>query len=240
MLMTHRNFEKIKISFLQASLLFKNEPGVLTYKMENPRNKDSFMISAAEKTIESIKAFEKKDVQISFTPLNYGVIPLPMQKLESRFPLQFLRVWRFQQSEVKITIFPEKINYFGLESHQPESESGLQNAQARESSEKEISHFDQFQDTDSPQHINWKMLAKMNNLYVNKFESQAEDQKQIVIRWKDTEPLIDIEKRKSQLVYWIDYAFKMKKAFVVLFEEQQVSVALYDQKSLIKALRLLL
>lgn len=240
MMMTHRNFEKIKFNFLQASLMFKNEPGFLTYKMENSGRKDSYMISVAEKTIEHIKASEKKDIQISFTPLSYGVISTPIQKLESLFPLQFLRVWRFLQPEVKITIFPEKINYFSLESHQSERESGFKNVQAQESSEKEISHFDQYQETDSPQHINWKMLAKMNDLYVNKFESQVRDQKQIVILWKDTEVLNDIEKRKSQFAYWIDYAYKQKKTFMVQFEEQQILVASFDQKNLMKALRLLL
>lgn len=240
MMMSHRNFEKIKMSFLQSSLLFKNEVGVLTYKMENPRNKDSFMVLAADKTVEYIKAQEKKDVQIPFTPSSYGVMQLPIQKLESRFPLQFLRVWRFVQPEVKLTVFPEKINYFGLLSREPESETGAHKTQHQEAIEKEISHFDRFQVTDPPQYINWKMLAKTDDLYINKYESQADETQQIVIRWKDTEPLTDIEKRKSQLSFWIDYFYKAKKSFVVVFDEQQVSVAPHDYKSLIKALRLLL
>jgi len=240
MLMSHRNFEKIKLSFLHASLLFKNETGVLTYNIENPRAKDSFVISVADKTIDSIRANEKRDVQINYLPENYGVFQVPMQKLESRFPLQFLRVWRYIQPEVRVTVFPEKINYFGLDSQQAEIETGVQKKQLQESLEKEISHFDRFQMTDPPQHINWKILAKTNDLYVNKYESLAGEQQQVVLRWKDTEPLVDIEKRKSQFAYWIDEVYKLKKPFIVEFAEQKIEVAQNDQKHLLKALRLLL
>lgn len=240
MMFSHRNFEKIKLSFQQASLLFKNEAGTLTYKIENPRNQDSFMIAVGDKTVEQIKAQEKNDVHVAFTPTNYGVMQVPMQRLESQFPLQFLRVWRFLQPDVRVTVFPEKINYVGLLSHQPESEAGPQKTQMQEALEKEISHFDRFQPTDPPQHINWKILAKTNDLYVNKFEAQANEEEQIVIRWKDTEPLADLEKRKSQMAYWIDHFFKLKKSFVVSFDEQDIAVAAQDQKSFIRALRLLL
>ncbi len=240
MLLTHRNFEKIKLQFLNSSILFKNEPGILNYTLENPRNQESFMISVADKTIEHIESEAKREVQISFKPANYGVGPLPLQRMESRFPLQFLLVWRFVQPEVKITVYPEKINYFATEESQPVEQAGVQQAQSPESLEKEISHFDRFKETDPPQHINWKILAKTNNLYVNKFESQANEQKRVLINWKDTEPLVDLEKRKSQFSFWLDYVYKLKKPFVVLFEEQQILVEANDQKSLVKALRLLL
>lgn len=228
------------MSFLQSSVLFKNEAGILSYNMENSGAKDSFMIQVADKTIEHLQPHEKCDVQVLFTPQQYGVMQLPMQKLESRFPLQFLRVWRFLQPEVKIAVYPEKVNYFGIAAQQAETETGMHKIQAHETLEKEISHFDRFQVTDPPQHINWKILAKTNDLYVNKFESQANELKQVVIRWSDTEPLVDFEKRKSQFSFWIDHFFKLKKSFVVIFEDQQIAVAPHDQKSLIKALRLLL
>ena len=240
MLLTHRNFEKIKLQFLNSSILFKNESGTLNYTLENPRNQESFMISVGDKTVEHIESEAKREVQISYKPTNYGVGTLPLQRMESRFPLQFLLVWRFVQPEVKITVYPEKINYFAIEEIQPIDQAGVLQAQAQESSEKEISHFDRFQMTDPPQHINWKILAKTNNLYVNKFESQANEQKRILVNWKDTEPLVDLEKRKSQFSFWLDYVYKLKKPFVVLFEEQQILVEANDQKSLAKALRLLL
>ena len=198
------------------------------------------MISVGDKTVEHIESEAKREVQISYKPTNYGVGTLPLQRMESRFPLQFLLVWRFVQPEVKITVYPEKINYFAIEEIQPIDQAGVLQAQAQESSEKEISHFDRFQMTDPPQHINWKILAKTNNLYVNKFESQANEQKRILVNWKDTEPLVDLEKRKSQFSFWLDYVYKLKKPFVVLFEEQQILVEANDQKSLAKALRLLL
>jgi uncharacterized protein (DUF58 family) len=240
MLMSHRNFEKLRMSFLQSSLLFKNEAGILSYKIENPGNKDSFMIQVADKTVEHIKPQEKRDVQVSFTPPDYGVMQVPMLKLESNFPLQFLRVWRFLQPEIKITVYPEKINYFGMVTQQPEPDAGLAKIQTQDSVEKEISHFDRFQLTDPPQHINWKILAKTSQLYVNKFESQANEEEQIVLRWKDTEPLVDLEKRKSQFTYWVDHFFKLKKSFVIDFDEQYIVVAPQDHKSLVKGLRLLL
>lgn len=240
MLMSHRNFEKIKMSFFQASILFKNEAGVLSYKIENPGSKDSFMIQVHDKTVEHLKPLEKRDVQISFLPTHYGTQQVPMQRLESRFPLQFLRVWRFLQPEFKITVFPEKINYFGVTTQQPESEAGEKRPQTNEALEKEISHFDRFQQTDPLQHINWKMLAKTSDLYVTKFEPQADEQQHIVLRWKDTAPLGDIEKRKSQFAFCIDYFFKQKKTFIVEFDEQQIAVGIHDQKNMVKALRLLL
>ena len=240
MLMSHRNFEKIKMSFFQASILFKNELGVLSYKIENPGSKDSFMIQVHDKTVEHLKPLEKRDVQIGFLPTHYGIQQVPMQRLESRFPLQFLRVWRFLQPEVKITVFPEKINYFGVTLQQPENEAGEKRSRLNEALEKEISHFDRFKPADSPQHINWKMLAKTSDLYVTKFEPQADEQQHIVLRWSDTESLIDIEKRKSQFAFWIDHFYKLKKSFIVEFNEQQITVAVHDQKNMVKALRLLL
>lgn len=240
MLLTHRNFEKIKLQFLNSSILFKNEAGILNYVLENPRNQESYMISVGDKTIEHIESEAKRDVQISYKPDHYGVAPLPLQRMESRFPLQFLLVWRFVQPEVKITVYPEKINYFATEERKPIKQAGVLQAYVQESLEKEISHFDRFQVTDPPQHINWKILAKTNNLYVNKFESQADEQTRILVNWKDTEPLVDLEKRKSQFSFWLDYVYKLKKPFVVLYEEHQIFVELNDQKSLVKALRLLL
>lgn len=240
MLMTHKNFEKIKLAFLQSSLLFKNEAGILTYKIENSRAKESFMIEVADKTIESIKPLEKRDLQLSFLPQSYGVMQVPMQKLESRFPLQFLRVWRYMQPEVRITVFPEKINYFGQDSQQKDIESGIQKLHLQESLEKEISHFDRFQVTDPTQHINWKILAKTGELYSNKYESLAADKLQVILRWKDTEPLVELEKRKSQFTYWMDHFYKLKVPFAVIFEEQQVDVQPHDYKNLVKALRFML
>ena len=228
------------MSFFQASILFKNELGVLSYKIENPGSKDSFMIQVHDKTVEHLKPLEKRDVQIGFLPTHYGIQQVPMQRLESRFPLQFLRVWRFLQPEVKITVFPEKINYFGVTLQQPENEAGEKRSRLNEALEKEISHFDRFKPADSPQHINWKMLAKTSDLYVTKFEPQAYEQQHIVLRWSDTESLIDIEKRKSQFAFWIDHFYKLKKSFIVEFNEQQITVAVHDQKNMVKALRLLL
>lgn len=240
MLMTHKNFEKIKIGFLHASVLFKNETGALTYKIENCREKDSFMIDIADKTIEALRALEKKDVTIKFLPESYGMLQVPMQKSESQFPLQFLRVWRYTQPEVRITVFPEKINYFGFTAPQSDVESGAQQINFQDNLEKEISHFDRFQRADSTQHINWKILAKTGELYTNKYETRADEQPQVVIRWTDTEPLVDLEKRKSQFTYWIDHFYKLKISFIVIFEEQQITVLPYAQRSLLQALRLML
>lgn len=240
MLMSHKNFEKIKLSFLQASLLFKNEAGFLHYKMENTGSKDSFMIQLADKIVEHLRPQENRELQVMYTPVKYGVMQVPMQRIESRFPLQFLQVWRFVQPEVKITVYPEKINYFGQPEQQLQIEAGKEKRQPQESVEKEISHFDRFNQGDSPQHINWKILAKTSELYSNKFETQADEEALIVLNWKDTEPLVDLEKRKSQFAFWIDHVYHLKKPFVIIFGDQQVSVAPLDLKSLVKGLRLLI
>ena len=240
LLMSHRNFEKIKMTYWQTPLLFKNEPGFLFYKIENPQNKHRYMIQAQNKVVEHLKPFEIRDLQISFLPLHYGVQEVPMVCLESRFPLQFLRVWRHLQPDHKIVVYPEKINYIAALEKLPEDNPGQQRSKKNQPIEKEISHFDKFQQSDSLQDINWKMLAKTSELYVKKFESLAADQKNRVLRWSETESLNDIEKRKSQFAYWIDHFYKSKLPFTVEFEEQQIDVALNDYKSLVKALRLLL
>lgn len=240
MLFSHRNFEKIRFSFLQASLLFKNEVGKLTYRLENLRTQDSFMISVGDSTVDHIESRGQKDVQVTFKPEKYGLVQVPVLQAESYFPLRFLRVWRFIQPEVKLTIFPEKINYLSSNMSDIESQIGVDNLVNQEVIEKEISHFDRFQPTDAPHLINWKMLAKTDDLYINRYHSPMDEQKQIVIKWQDTESLLDIEKRKSQMSFWIDHLYKSKKPFTVVFDRQQVSVGSGDLKSVNKALRMLI
>lgn len=240
LLKSHRNFEKIKTSFWQAPVIFKNELGYLIYKIENPQNEHRFMIQVQDKMIEHLKPFESRDLPVGFLPLKSGVQEVPILALESRFPLQFLRVWRFVQPDIKITVYPEKINYLNSIEKLPEENIGQQKSKNDLPIEKEISHFDKFQATDSLQDINWKMLAKTSELYVKKYESTAADEQNRFIRWADTEPLYDIEKRKSQFSFWIDQFYKLKVSFIVEYEDQQINIAVNDHRNLVKALRLLL
>lgn len=240
MVLSHRNFEKISLTFLKSSLLFKNEAGILNYKIENSGLKDSFMIQVNSKIVEHLLPQDSKEMQIDFTPVHYGIQNVPLQRFESRFPLQFLVVWRFFQPSLKITVFPEKINYLDPSRQESETQAGGLSIQPEESLEKEFSHFDRFQQTDSIQHINWKIFSKTNQLFITKFENKGDEEQHIVLRWSETEVLNDIEKRKSQFSYWIDDLFKEKKKFLVEYENQQITVNINDHKSLVKALRLLL
>ena len=231
-LITNKNIEKIKLNFDPGQYFFKNENSTLFFTLINYGKINIYELifkwsktspNDISHTIVQLKKKESTSVLLEHTFTKKGLQQLPEITIESYFPFNFLRVWKYRQfSESMVWVFPQKINF----AHELKSDyvdytnANLNIYKASNSHEKEFSYLDRSPNESINRDINWKSYAKTDSLYLNKYEYLSDSHNQIEINWQNTESLKDIDKRKSHMSYVIDDLYKKRANLKVVFPQK--------------------
>jgi len=236
-LMTNKNIEKIKLNLDPRQYFFQNEKSTVFFTLMNIGKINVYELffrwSADSKnigvhTIVQLKKQESVPVLLEHSFSQMGLQQLPEITIESYFPFNFLRVWKYREfSDSQIWVFPEKINLIKeLQSEfQDISIENINHYKALNSNEREFAYLDKSPYDSVNRDINWKSFAKTDSLYLNKYEYLQESKNQIEVNWLHTESLKSINKRKSHMSYVIDHLYKQRINLKVIFPQKSFHIA---------------
>ncbi len=234
MWLTNRNIELFEVIDLSANMVFAKQENQLQIQYQN-LNLKSF-IWDIEILIENNKSKNLHQIEelisgkiprrsyITWSPAKRGLQQSPRLLIQSRFPFRMLRAWKYFQQESEFIIYPERK---GL--NQIPSPKILPNTDAKNNIQDNKGLFldhREFQKTDSPKKIDWKVSLKHQKHFVKNFETGEE--KKILIDWNMTNQILDFEDKISQLALWIDISHKKSEHYSLKINQDQTNYECND------------
>ncbi len=225
---TNKNVESFKILQVIHSAVFANQPNYLTIEFKN-KNQKSFLwsIEIEFDTPKKTQVLQKKTMieevqkqsqaELEWTPNQRGLIEMPRLLIQSRFPYQMLRAWKYDESLQSVIVYPEKKGVSEIPSDQ-----GLKSEnenQFQQQNQGLFRDYREFQRTDSPSRIDWKRSLKHQKHLIKNYENSGE--KRILIDWKMTDFLKHFEDRVSQMSLWIDLSYHSKDIYSIKIKDNQ-------------------
>lgn len=201
---TNKNIELLEITHFEIKDFFADETGAILLCLKNLGSKSIYdlQIGASALLSQSVPlmpALLKKEIQIPLKIKSPGIHSVPFLQISSEFPFHFARSWKKNYIDISFYVFPPRR---GL------SEFSRQAFVGRDLKANELDNFKshrEYQTTDSPQRIDWKVTARTEKLMVKEFDQNSATK--INIRWEDCPQTEDSEKY-AQLSLWIDLAEK--------------------------------
>ncbi|MFN3697251.1 MAG: DUF58 domain-containing protein [Pseudobdellovibrio sp.] len=251
-LLTNKNLEKLQLLIEKNQYFFQNEKHSIYFKIQNTGKQNIFEIVVKwssrklnlPSSIFSILKLSPQQstlVVLEYEFPKYGLQHIPEITIESVFPFNFLKVWKYRNfTDEKIWVFPERQNYLTHQMFESQklnlNKDDTVSNQTKTLDDKDFSYLDKSPDQIITRDINWKSYAKTDTLYINKYDSRTNSQKAVNLDWDQTEILIDFQKRKSQMSFWIYEIYKNKIKLEILFPQNIISINSGSKSDFIQAM----
>jgi uncharacterized protein (DUF58 family) len=228
--LTNKNVDSVRLTEIQMSYLYANEPNLITAQIDNANKKDSpvwdveFRIEykgATKKTQPELTMVNEVEntgfVSLSWMPAKRGYVRAPRILIQSRFPFKLLRSWKYSHRPNEYLVFPQRKGkeslrtLLGLQSQKDEM-ANLDN-------EGLFRDYREFQNSDSPARIDWKRSVKHQKHLVKNYEKSGD--RKILIDWDMTASLGDFEERISQMALWVDLCHEQNETFSIKIKNFQ-------------------
>lgn len=215
---TNRTTEKVKITSVVADDFFADETGAIRLGLQNPSDEDlrgvqlSFSASSLVE-VDRVRAGERRDVLVPYSQTEAGVYHLPQLRISSDFPYHFSRSWKKYHTDVSLHVYPAR---------RGSSQFAVGAFVARNAETLNLDDFKghrEYQNTDSPRSIDWRVTARVQKIMVKEYDPQTS--RKITLRWEDCAQTSDAD-RKSQLSLWIDLAEKNNFDYAVELPWRQI------------------
>jgi uncharacterized protein (DUF58 family) len=116
----------------------------------------------------------------------------------TEFPFGLFHVWAWLEPDTRLLVYPKPSGKHHLQFSNSATRQGPQNL--TRSGHDDYHGNRHYQPGDSPNHIDWKALARRHETLTKQFSEQTGDE--IWLDW-DLLPMLDAEQRLSQLCQWI-------------------------------------
>lgn len=204
LVLTNRNIEKLRITRVDTEDFFMDEAGTLRVLVHNSGSEEIEEVTLELKNsspvfIEKIKAGEHREIRVPFQVSSPGSHRVPALKISSDFPYHFSRSWKKYFHENPVCVFPPRR---GSSQFAP---AALVNQALDAQALDDFKGHREYQKTDSPRSIDWRVSARIQKIMVKEFDPHSS--RKISLRWEDCPQTADADK-KSQLSLWIDLAEK--------------------------------
>lgn len=204
LILTNRNIEKFLIERVSAQDFFADEAADLRVLAHNPGKEDihevQIEIQKENKiSLESLRTGERKDLSVPLPKYPAGKHKIPNLRISSEFPYYFSRAWKRAYNENIFYVYPARAGSTQF------ARGAYNDLQAQDQSFDDFKGHREYQDTDSPRSIDWKVSARVQKTMVKEYDPQGS--KKVILRWEDC-PQNSADEKKSQLSLWIDLAEK--------------------------------
>ncbi len=245
--LTNNNIESVLVTDLTYDSLFANERNSVLLKIENKKPKKAALfdvemqIEHANKKMNQFNIINEVDVQgflnLTWQPLQRGLVDSPRVMMQSRFPYKILRSWKYYEKNTRCLVYPERkgdSNIRTLIGHQSQRDEA-----AKLESEGLFRDYREFQNSDSPNRIDWKRSVKHGKHLVKNYEQSGE--RKILIDWQMTDAAQSLENRISQMALWVDLCHQQNENYSLRIEKQQIDfgTGLVHYKNCLEKLALL-
>ena len=198
---TFRNLSGLEVSAGRSENTFMNESALFTVRLTRlyERPFEAIQLVWEEDVFQKVDIIDETqiDVDMMVPCRRRGVFRPPRLKLETTFPLGFLRAWAWVELDTSCLVYPKPI----ANDHRPNDID-----KGKEEGEKvlprgveDFEMLRDYQEGDSLRHVDWKSYAKTGELYTKSFVDYADDH-----TWIDWGQFSgDTEMRLSYMCYWV-------------------------------------
>lgn len=203
---TFRNLARLEINPGAAPAAFCGEPARFSLRLINRRSNARYALKlhagSAQITIDQIDADGICNAEIVVPTEQRGWLALPRVTLETRYPLGIIRAWSVLRPDISVLVWPK-----------PEADSpplpfgpgGAGGVSASSAGRDDFAGLRNYQPGDSPRHIAWKAAAGGGPLLTKQFTGMTAGD--VVMRWDDLPPHMDVEPRLNRHTAWIERAY---------------------------------
>ncbi|MGZ3691910.1 MAG: DUF58 domain-containing protein [Pseudobdellovibrio sp.] len=225
--LTNNNVDAIRVSDVQTSLVFANEENAVLLKVRSGSKKNNGLwdmdFRVEDKNFFDKQFYQLSDVEdsgevvIKWRPLQRGMIRYPRIMMQSKFPFKLLRAWKYDHKQNSLIVYPErkgKLNLVTLMGKQDNRDEA-----AKIENEGLFRDYREFQNSDSPNRIDWKRSIKHQKHLVKNLEKSGD--RKIIIDWEFTEELENFEQRVSQMALWVDLCYQKNETYSLKIKNYQ-------------------
>lgn len=245
--LTNNNIESVNVTDMTFDSLFANEKNTVMLKIDNKTPKKSaifdveMLVEHPLKTLNQSNTISEVETQgflnLTWQPLQRGIVDYPRVMMQSRFPYKILRSWKYYLKAGTCLVYPERkgdANIRTLIGHQSQRDEA-----AKLESEGLFRDYREFQNSDSPNRIDWKRSVKHGKHLIKNYEQSGE--RKILIDWQMTDPSQSFESRVSQMALWVDLCHQQNENYSLRIEKQQIDygTGLVHYKACLEKLALL-
>jgi len=235
LILTNRNTDLLQIQNIEGEDFFSDETGHIKVSLYNPSRDELHALTIEtspenQTIVEKLGPGERKEIQISLQNKSPGTHTFPALRISSDFPYYLSRSWKKHYSENSFHVFPARKgkNEF--------SDKAFADLNSQTHNQDDFKYHREYQNTDSPRRIDWKVTARVQKMMVKDYDQQMTTK--VTLRWEDC-PQVSIDEKKCQLSLWLDLAEKKNFEYALVLPNEKISLGKGRQHQL-QCLRALL
>src|SRR3954468_16698836 len=170
---TFRNLAHLTVSAGKVDPLFRGDVAYFGIILDNARDEPRRAINAVcdgRPVSTRVGAGQSAIVRVPVRAERRGWLALPRVTLETRYPLGLLRAWSYVQPAMRTLVYPRP-DLSPLPEPRPREDSG--DAISVGSGTDDFAGLREYQPSDSPKHIAWKIVASRDQLLTKAFMGRA-------------------------------------------------------------------
>lgn len=200
MLHTYRNLEGATLAFAPGAPVFAGEVAELAATIEaGERARWGVTLTGGRQATPHLHSPHDQPAQtrIELATSRRGRLRPPRLAVTTVWPLALFRVWSWVWPTVEVLVFPQPVDHGHTV---PSGAGGSERGRPRAGGDEDFAGLRAYRRGDPPRRIDWKTLARTDELQVKAFE--AEPPGEIWLDWHALHPLA-AEARYEQLCCWI-------------------------------------
>lgn len=215
-----RNLSDFEARCLPVESVHAGQPVLYQLQVREQGGRGHYGLQAMNQLPLSDLADEPDEVQswhLRIDSRTRGVLIATSMRVHSEWPLGLMQISRHLCPLPDVVIFPAAKDLKALQKHSQGS-----NAHLHEEAEA-LAGLRDYQAGDNPRRIDWRAMARRDQLQVKQFDGAAGDPS-IWLRWEDTRGL-DYEDRIHCLCHWILDCYQRGQEFGVTLPQQEYQPA---------------
>ncbi|GAB4347242.1 MAG: DUF58 domain-containing protein [Gammaproteobacteria bacterium] len=224
---TYRNLAGLTIVGVRAAPVYAGQNALFRIEVKNEgrleRSSLRFELNGGSHQTIDVAPGTSRTATLSRPAPHRGRLTLGRVRLESRFPLGLFRAWCYLEPDGVCIVYPRPGPVQPLPAgagqggeHSADEARGVEDFQG----------FRVYQPGDSPRHIDWKGLAREQELRVKLFSASRSE-----VLWLEWEQTLggDTETRLSQLCRWVLDASRLGQPYGVRLPERTLCPAVGEE-----------
>jgi len=199
MIYTHQNINQLSIKISRAEPVFYGQdilfPLQLSHSSTNPMVNIQLQSISGQCVSVNLINTNSTHCKLILSAPHRGYISSGKIKLFTEYPLGLFHAWSWLKLESHCLVYPEPDTHHHPLIFTDENGSGLSHCDKQ--GVDDFTGIRQYHKGDQPNHMAWKAIAKTGILQTKLYNSETD--RKIIIKWKQTDETLDIERRLSIL-----------------------------------------
>ena len=233
MLHTYRNVVGLSVRSFTTENGFAGDQIPFRINLENGQAIDRFNLSLAcesdprrwfkrrrvvnQNGLAKVPAFGNQSCTLVIKSTRRGRLQLPRVKISSTFPLGIFIAWGYFPHTPTSLVYPRPAGPLTLPPMTPVATEGQT---SNGSGDADFYGLREYSGGEPLKRIAWRALAKYDELLVKQFSGDSDSQ--LILDWRHTEALGDIESRLSQLCLWVLQTSQAGLAFGLVLPNETI------------------